>query len=72
MDEHCQSGVRLLKLHLSDYGVLDVVHKVIDAAEDEPWQDDIAVFPADENVAEAVARDGQNRRDDLVVDGDTH
>ncbi len=39
------------------------------SAEDEHRKNHIAVFPADENVAEAVVRDEPDEGDDFVVSG---
>lgn len=65
-------GVFLLELHLGEDGFLGFLKQAVDPAENEHGQDDIAVFPADENVAEAIVRDGPDEGDDAVVGGVIH
>ena len=61
-----------LELHLSQHGFLGVFQQAVDPAEDEHRENDIAAFPADEDVAEAVVRDGPDEGDDFIVSGVIH
>jgi hypothetical protein len=70
--EHGHAGLVFLELHLGEHGFLGFLQQAVDPAEDEHRQDDIAVFPANEDVAEAVVRDGPDEGDDFVVGGVIH
>ncbi len=70
--EDCHFCLGLLELHLGQHGFLGVLQQAVDSAEDEHRENDIAVFPADENVAEAVVRNGPDEGDDFIVSGVIH
>ena len=59
----------LLELHLGEDGVLGVLKQAVDAPEDEHGEDDVAVFAADEDIAQAVVGDRPDEGDDFVVGG---
>ena len=70
--EHGHARLIFLELHLGQHGFLGVLQQAVDPTEDEHRENDIAVFPADEDVAEAVVRDGPDEGDDFVVGGVIH
>jgi hypothetical protein len=58
-------------LHL-EHGVLALLQKDVEPADDDHREDYVAVFAADVVVAEHVVRDSPDEVDDLVVLGVVH
>ena len=70
--EQSHACLDFLELHLGQHGFLGILQQAIDPAEHEHRENDIAVFSADEDIAEAVVRDGPDEGDDFIVGGVIH
>jgi hypothetical protein len=70
--EQRELGLLLLKAHLLQHGGLCVLQQAINAPEDEHGQDDIPVFPPNEDIPQAVVGDGPNEGYEFVVRGMIH